>query len=137
MPDAVIDLLRGVPLFSGLDTNSLEQLAESMRERHFAPGHGMTEEGEQGFGFFVIGQGEAEVTVGGEQREVLAAGDSFGELALLTGRERLATVTATTDLRCFVLMGWDFQRIVRENADVAWQLLQSVARLLEDERRAR
>lgn len=135
MPDAAIDLLRGVPLFSGLDGRSLERVADSMRERRFAPGHGMTEEGEQGYGFFVIGQGEAEVTVGGKLREVLAAGDSFGELALLTGRERLATVTAKTDLRCFVLMGWDFQRIVRENADVAWQLLQSVARMLEDERR--
>ena len=97
----------------------------------------MTEEGEQGYGFFVIGQGEAEVTVGGEPREVLTAGNSFGELALLTGRERLATVTAKTDLRCFVLMGWDFQQIVRENPDVAWQLLESVARLLEEERRTR
>jgi CRP-like cAMP-binding protein len=108
-----------------------------MRERHFAPGHEMTAEGEQGFGFFVIGQGEAEVTVAGERRDVLSAGEFFGELALLTGRERLATVRATTDLRCFVLMGWEFQRIVRENSDVAWQLLQSVARLLEEERRTR
>jgi CRP-like cAMP-binding protein len=137
MPDAAVDLLRGVPLFSGLDARSLKQVAGAMRERRFAPGHEMTAEGEQGFGFFVIGEGEAEVTVAGERRDVLSAGDSFGELALVTGRERLATVKAKTDVLCFVLMGWEFQRIVRDNSDVAWQLLQSVARLLEDERRPR
>jgi CRP-like cAMP-binding protein len=137
MPTAAIDLLRSVPLFFGLDRRSLEQVAGSMRERSFALGHTVTEEGEQGFGFFIIREGEAEVTVHGESREALGAGDSFGELALLTGRGRLATVKAKTDLRCFVLTGWDFERIVRENNELAWQLLRSVARLLEDERRAR
>ncbi len=108
-----------------------------MSERRFPPGHTVTEEGTQGFGFFVITEGEAEVTVGGEPREGLRAGDSFGELALLTGRGRMATVKAKTDLRCFALMGWEFERVVRENADLAWELLRSVARLLEDERHAR
>jgi CRP-like cAMP-binding protein len=137
MPDVAIERIRGVQLFSGLDRRALKHVAESMRERRFAPGHEVTEEGEHGYSFFVIDEGEAEVTVGGAQRAMLGVGDSFGELALITGRERMATVTAKTDLRCFALTGWDFQRLVRENAEVAWQLLETLARILEDERQTR
>jgi CRP-like cAMP-binding protein len=124
------ELLRQVPLFAGLERKELEHLANSMKERVFAEGQEVTTEGEHGVGFFVIEDGEAAVTVRGEQRTVLRRGEYFGEIALIAGSDRTATVTALTELRCLGMTFWEFRPFVESNGKIAWTLLQSLAKQL-------
>jgi CRP-like cAMP-binding protein len=63
----------------------------------------------------------------------MKAGDYFGEIALIDGGTRAATVTASTDLVCYGLTYWDFRPLVQENAAIAWGLLQALTKRLRDE----
>ena len=121
------DILKSVPLFAGLDDRELEQIASTMRERKFAAGDTVTEEGAGGAGFFVVESGEAEVSVDGQARGAIKAGDYFGEIALLTGSDRTATITAKTDMVCWGMTPWDFRPLVESNSTIAWKLLTAMA----------
>jgi CRP/FNR family cyclic AMP-dependent transcriptional regulator len=130
MAGAPTDLLERIPLFSDLEHRDLEQIAGSMKQRRFSPGETIAAEGEQGVGFFVIEDGRAKVTVHGEERRTLGPGDYFGEVALISGSDRTATVTADGDLTCWGMTSWTFRPIVEENASIAWKLLQAMAKML-------
>jgi CRP/FNR family cyclic AMP-dependent transcriptional regulator len=130
MANPSVETLRRVPLFAGLDEKELRSIAGSMKERTFEAGSTVVEEGATGAGFFVVEDGHAEVTVGGEARRMLQPGDHFGEIALLTGSDRTATIVATTDLHCYGLTPWDFKPLVEGNPEIAWKLLQSMAKRL-------
>lgn len=130
MAPPATDTLRRVPLFADLDKKELQSIAGSMRERTFPAGEPVTKEGTGGAGFFVVDRGEAEVSVHGEQRRTIGPGDWFGEVALLTGSNRTATITAKTDLHCYGLTPWDFRPLVESNPSIAWKLLQSMAQKL-------
>jgi CRP/FNR family transcriptional regulator, cyclic AMP receptor protein len=123
-----VDLLQRVPIFQGLDRRELERIAASMKPRTFRAGDTVTSEGQGGVGFFVIEDGQAKVTVGGENRRTLGAGDYFGEVALLTDSPRTATITAETDLRCYGMTSWDFKPLVETHGSIAWKLLQAMAK---------
>ena len=125
---APVDLLKQVPLFQGLDDKSLKRLAETFIDRSFVTGQELTIEGSGGVGFFVIESGEARVTVDGEDRRTLGAGDFFGEVALLDAGLRTATVTAASDGKMYGLTQWQFRPLVEENASIAWPLLQAMAK---------
>ncbi len=127
MPGAPVETLSRIPLFEGLDESELQSVADSMHEANVPAGATVTAEGGPGDGFFVLASGEAEVTVGGERRATMKAGDYFGEIALLLGTDRTATVTATTDLRCYALTPWDFRTLVEGNPSIAWKVMQSMA----------
>jgi CRP-like cAMP-binding protein len=121
-----------VPLFAGLSGRQLKKLAESARERTLEPGTSIVQEGSMsGVGFFVVAEGEAVVTVGGQEVLTLGPGDHFGELAAISERERAATVTARTRVRCLEIPFWDFRRFAQENGDFAWRLLQHVVATLQ------
>jgi len=122
-----VETLRRVPLFEELDPAELEAVAASMHEANVRAGATVTAEGGPGDGFFVIESGEAEVTVEGEPRTTLTAGDHFGEIALLVGSSRTATVTAATDLRCYALTPADFRTLVEASPSIAWKVMQSMA----------
>ena len=124
---ASVDMLKKVPLFADLDERELEQIAGSMRERTFGAGDTVTEEGAGGAGFFVVESGEADVSVDGQPRGTIGAGDYFGEIALLTGSDRTATITATSDLHCYGMTPWDFRPLVESNSTIAWKLLTAMA----------
>jgi CRP/FNR family transcriptional regulator, cyclic AMP receptor protein len=128
---ARVELLRRVPLFSGLEKRDLEMIAQSLKERTFRPGETVATEGERGVGFFVIQDGEARVSVGGEERRRLGAGDYFGEIALIAETDRTATVTAEGELRCLGMTFWDFRPLVESNGKIAWKLLQSLAKQMQ------
>ncbi len=130
MPRAPVDVLRRVPLFAGLGERDLVPLADRFQERAFAEGATVVEEGETGTSFFVIADGEADVTVGGNRRATLGAGDYFGEMAILDEGVRTASVTATTELRSYFLTPWEFRPFVEEHPELAWKLLQNLARRL-------
>lgn len=121
-------LLRRVPLFSDLDNRELEQVADSMKRRQFAAGQEIAREGESGVGFFVIQDGNATVSVHGDERRRLGPGDYFGEIALIAQGARTATVTAESDLTALGMTFWDFRPLVEGNASIAWKLLQAFAK---------
>ncbi|MBW3592478.1 MAG: cyclic nucleotide-binding domain-containing protein [Actinobacteria bacterium] len=127
---APVETLRNVPLFADFGPKELERLAREFKERTFAEGSSVTREGSTGTGFFVIAEGNADVHVGGERTGTLGPGDHFGEIALIDDLPRSATITAATDLRCYGLTSWEFRPFVEEHPQVAWTLLQTLARRL-------
>ena len=130
MAEAPVELLQRVPLFAEFDKGDLERLARSFKERTFESGSTVASEGKGAAGFFVIENGAATVTVRGEERAKLGPGDYFGEIALIDDGARTATITAETDVQAHVLVAWDFRPLVKEDADLAWALLEGLAKLL-------
>lgn len=124
------ELIQQVPLFSDLDKRELQGLVSSMKERTFDEGDTIAVEGQTGVGFFIIEEGEATITVKGEERATLGHGDYFGEVALIDDGERTATITAKTPLKCYGITSWEFKPLVEQNADLAWKMLQSMAKML-------
>ena len=123
--------LKRVPLFSGLSQRQLRQLAKDFSERRVPVGARLAKQGEMsGVAFFVIAEGEAAVVVDGTRVDTLGPGDHFGELAMISKRERMATVEALTPMRCHTIQFWDFRAFVKKNPDVMWKLLQHVAGIL-------
>jgi len=130
MPGAPVAALRGVSLFAGLDDDELAQVALVFKERRFPAGETVVKEGADAAAFFLIESGEADVAVRGSPRASLGPGDHFGEIALIDEDVRSATITATTDLVCYGLTLWEFRPFVVENGEIAWKLLQSLAKKL-------
>ena len=124
---APVELLRSVPLFAELGDRELKKIAATFKERQVEAGASVATEGEAGVGFFVVAEGEATVAVGGRQVGRLGPGDCFGEIALIDGGTRSATVTAVTPLRCYGLTSWAFKPLVEESPAIAWPLLQTLA----------
>ena len=131
MAKASPDVLKKVPLFAGLDDRELGQIAASMKERRFKAGDTVTEEGAGGAGFFVVEEGDADVSVDGQARSPIGPGDYFGEIALLTGSDRTATITAKSDMVCWGMTPWDFRPLVESNSAIAWKLLTAMAEKLK------
>jgi CRP-like cAMP-binding protein len=129
---ASLELLRRVPLFNGLDDKHLKRLGESFTDRPFTAGQELVTEGSGGVGFFVIESGQARVSVEGETRADLGPGDYFGEIALIDGGLRTATVTALTDGKMYGMTSWQFRPLVEDNASIAWPLLEAMARRTRD-----
>jgi CRP-like cAMP-binding protein len=129
MAEATVDILKKVPLLAGLDTRELASLASALRPRTFAAGKPAVEEGRGGAGFFIVLSGTCTVAIGGEIVNSLGAGDYFGEVALLSEDGlRTATVTPEGDLECVGLASWEFKAFLQEHPDVAWHILQTVAK---------
>ena len=133
MAAAPTELLAQIPLFEGLSHGELERIGRSFKERRFSVGDTVAAEGAGGVGFFVIGEGTASVDVHGEQRGRLGPGDYFGEIALIDDQaRRTATITADSDLTCYGLTSWEFRPLVETNAQIAWKLLQVMAKRLRE-----
>ena len=133
---APVELVQGVPLFEGLNQRELRDLASTMKERTFREGQTIAVEGQSGIGFFIIAEGTATVSQGGEDRATLGPGDHFGEIALIDDGVRTASVTADSQLKAYGLTSWEFRPLVESNATIAWKLLRTMAtRLREAERR--
>jgi CRP/FNR family cyclic AMP-dependent transcriptional regulator len=131
---ATVEQLQRVPLFADLDQRELQSLASSFKERIFEAGSTVVGEGSGGVGFFIIDEGDAKVAVGGEERARLGPGQYFGELALIDEGTRTATITAETELKCYGLTSWEFRPLVEGNSQIAWKLLQALAKQLRDAR---
>jgi pyruvate,water dikinase len=122
--------LQRVRLFADLDRRQAEQVARLLKLRPFSKGETIIMEGSGGAAFFIIDSGEATVSSKGVQLATLRAGDYFGEIALIDGGPRSATVTAETDLVCYGLTFWEFRPLVEKNSAIAWKLLQAQAKRL-------
>src|SRR5437588_796273 len=124
------ELLAGVDLFRGLSKKELRAIAAMAKEMQFDEGQRVVAEGEEGGRFHLILEGKAKVTVGGRTRNTLGPGDYFGEISLIDGGPRSATVTAETDMVCYGLTFWEFRPLVERNSAIAWKLLQALAKRL-------
>ena len=123
-------LIKGIPLFAGLDDPTLAKLAADFVERRFDTGSTLATEGSGGLNFFVIESGEATVTVQGAEVGTLGPGASFGEVALVDKEARSATVTAATPIVAWALPVWTFRSFVETRPDVSWRLLEIMAERL-------
>jgi Cyclic nucleotide-binding domain/Major Facilitator Superfamily len=99
LPVVELARLRALPIFAPLDPATLEGLARCLEPVELAAGVPVVREGERGDCFYVVAEGELDVTVGGEQVSTLERGDCFGEIALLREVPRTATVTSRTPVR--------------------------------------
>jgi pyruvate,water dikinase len=129
-PRDPVAALRRVQLFADMDRRQAEQIARVVKERRFAKGETVIMEGSGGAAFFFIESGEAKVTSKGVEIATLGPGDHFGEIALIDGGPRSATVTAMTDLVCYGITFWEFRPLIEKNGTMAWKLLQALAKRL-------
>jgi CRP-like cAMP-binding protein len=130
--NAKIDLLKRAPLFSGCSKAELEELALGADELAVREGEVLTREGDRGREFFVLVSGSVDVSKDGKTIAELGAGDWFGEIALLAGLPRTATVTASTPVRVLILTSRAFERSVETMPSIALSVLASVAERLGD-----
>ncbi len=122
--------LQRVGLFADMDRRQAEQIGRLLKERRFAKGETVILEGSGGAAVYLIASGEATVSHDGKIIATLGPGEHFGEIALIDGGTRSATVTAATDLVCYGLTFWEFRPLVERNGTIAWKLLQALARRL-------
>ena len=111
-PDPKQALLRSLPLFEGCSTAELKDVAAIADELRLDPGRKLTTEGAQGHEFVVLESGSADVYKHGEKVAELGAGDFVGEIALLTGRPRSATVVVTSPALVLVVTRYRFLELV-------------------------
>jgi CRP/FNR family transcriptional regulator, cyclic AMP receptor protein len=123
----VVARLARVPMFSGCSKKELTTIARTVREISHPAGTVIATEGEPGAGLFVIETGEADVTIGGKRVNRLKDGDFFGEMALLDGGPRTATVTSTTDIQMWALTEWVFRGLLVEHPTIALRTLEAMA----------
>jgi putative ABC transport system ATP-binding protein len=105
----ICEFLRPIDLFKALTPRQLTDVAEKMTKRHFAVGETVIRVGESGEEFFLISEGEVEVIRAEHEVARLGPGDFFGEVALISGEPRNATVVALGEVEAYVLGKTDFQ----------------------------
>ena len=126
--DSKADALGRAPLFEGLSRGELQNLAKATEDLEVEDGKVLCREGETAQEFFVIVDGEVDVTKDGRHLATLSGGDFFGEIALIEDMRRTATVTARTPLRFFVLTRQAFWRLIEQQPEVERKILRALAR---------
>jgi CRP/FNR family cyclic AMP-dependent transcriptional regulator len=127
--------LAEAPLFSNLSKRQLRSLAEVTGVRGYDEGAEIVKEGSGGFSFFVILDGKAKVVKGGRTVARLSRGEFFGEISVLDGGPRTASVVAEQPLRCLTLARDDLVDVLKRDGLLATRILQEVAsRLRRTER---
>jgi CRP-like cAMP-binding protein len=121
------EALREVPLFACLNDKELRRIADLARKARFAPGEDIITEGHSSGPFFLITEGDALVIVGGKERGKLGPGDFFGEMSLLDGQPRSATIRAIGDVRAHAISSWDFLALLERNWSMTHKLLVDIA----------
>ena len=138
-----LQILAGVDLFQSLTQEERSQIAENLQYAPFARGDVITQQGDASHWLYIIAYGEAEVLygppTGAAPRVVgsLAAGQFFGEMGLLAGESRYATVVAKTDVECYRLDKSSFQRLLQARPEIAVEVARIVGARKGDLDRAR
>lgn len=127
-----IEQLQKVPLFSELSKRELSHLWDTMKVVRHGPGHVIMHEGRAGLGFQLVLDGDVVVERKGK-KVTLGPGCYFGEMSLIDGGPRTATVTAVTPVVAAALNSSNFKTLVGGNANLAWRLLVNATRRLREE----
>ena len=120
---AVIDHMRKVPLFRGMPDYALETVADRASETTFAEGETVTREGEPGETFYIVIEGHLHVSKHGTLVGELGPGDFLGEISLVDGGPRTATVTAIGPVQALVIRRADFLEMVEWDSAVRLGIL--------------
>jgi CRP-like cAMP-binding protein len=125
-----IELLANVPLFAGLSPRHLRRIRDLAEPADFMAGASLVKQGTPGDAFFVILQGEAKVVAGRRTINRLVPGDYFGEISLLDGGERTASVVSETPLKVLMIDRTRFLRLLEDEGAIAVGLLEGMARAI-------
>jgi CRP/FNR family cyclic AMP-dependent transcriptional regulator len=125
-----VELIKKVPLFANCSKGELEEIAHIADEIDLNEGKEMTREGSRGREFFVLLEGEADVSKDGRSINKLGSGDFFGEIALISDSPRTATVTATSPVRTLVITDRSFRRLLDESPEIQRKVLVALAERL-------
>jgi CRP/FNR family transcriptional regulator, cyclic AMP receptor protein len=131
--NAKLELIKRVPLFSGCSRRELDEIAAIADELSIAEGTDLTHEGAAGHEFIVLIDGSADVRRKGREINTLGAGDFLGEIALVTGAPRTATVTTTSPSRMLVVTARDFRTLLRHMPSLQIKVLEALAARLPNE----
>jgi CRP-like cAMP-binding protein len=130
--DSYLEHLSAVPLFSALSKKDLQKVARASDEVAIDKGREVVQEGTSGHEAFVILEGTATVERKGKKVTDLGPGDYFGELALLDGGPRTATVIARTPMTVLVLGQREFSGVLDSVPGLAHKLLAALATRIRD-----
>jgi putative ABC transport system ATP-binding protein len=120
----ICEFLKGVDLFKTLTPTELTHVAERMTKRHYLPGDIVIRQGDIGHELFLVSDGGVKVERSGREVARLGPGEFFGELALLSGNPRNATIVATDPLETYVLGEDDFRAAMEKSESFRDQLRQ-------------
>jgi CRP/FNR family cyclic AMP-dependent transcriptional regulator len=122
-------------LFDEFSKKDIAEVISFSKEIDHSPGQLIVEEGRSGVGFHLILAGSAAVSVKGRKVRTLGPGDSFGDIAVIDGGPRSASVTAGTELLTLSLAPWEFKPLLIEHPSLAYKLLLKVCALLREAER--
>jgi len=131
-PEALVD----VPLFSMLSKRQLRHIAALSEEQQFDEGTSLAEEGKPGDTFYVLLEGEAKVVRGGRRMDRLIPGDFFGEIALIDGGPRTASVVTTTPVTTLTITRSRFRKMLDEDSNIVLAMLEELAKRLRNNERS-
>lgn len=131
------ELLRTIPLFQGLGSDDLENLASRLVERRFAAGQMIFEQGDSGTAMYVVADGHVNIHLPGEaSRRIslkdIARGEYFGELALFDDKPRSASALATTDAVLLELARDELSAYLERRPRAAMAILRTMAERLRE-----
>jgi CRP/FNR family cyclic AMP-dependent transcriptional regulator len=126
--DSDLDLLKTVPMFASCTRKELGAISRIAKRVSFDEGDEICREGETGVGLHVIVEGETKVQIGGRTRRRLGPGAFFGEIALLDGGPRTATVLAETPVETIAIPVWNFKQLLKSQPTLALKMLEEVSR---------
>jgi CRP/FNR family transcriptional regulator, cyclic AMP receptor protein len=136
-PDpAIVEALGSTDLFRSLDKRALNRVANATKTVHHEVGKALTTEGRSGIAFHLILDGTATVTVGDRPGRQLGKGDYFGEISMIDGKARSATVTIDTPLTTAAITAWDFRPLLDEEPTMTKALLLAMCERLRSSERA-
>ena len=128
--DSLVDGLLDAPLFQGVQREEVVGVLSDFDEESFNTGHRITLQGFRGSDFFIVVDGRARVLIDGEAVATLERGDFFGEVAVIAGLPRTATVVAETPLRCLVLPHRALEELLKQHPQMSVNLLRGVLQRL-------
>ena len=126
------DQLAKIWIFSKLEQSDLVRMAKAVVPRTYAKGEAIVNEGEQAVAFYVITSGRVQLTKKGEQLGTMGPGECFGEMALLDGHPRSASVLALEDTKCLAMTRWDFSAELSANPAMAVAMLPVLSKRIRE-----
>jgi CRP/FNR family cyclic AMP-dependent transcriptional regulator len=130
--DTIAEALSNVRLFKGLDNAALRRIAAQTSPQSFSTGAAVIDAAASGrFGrLYVIINGTAEAKINGEVVATFGPNDYFGEMSVLDGSPRSASVVATSDLETYGLTSWNMRALLLEEPDIALHIIETLAERL-------
>ena len=132
MAKPAADVLSSVDLFQGLSKRELQRLMASAKELAFEAGDTIVAEGDEDGRFYLLIEGDARIVKGRRTLAVLGPGDYFGEISLIDGEPRSATVVAESPIRALTLARWNFKPLLDEQPAITRKLLLEMCRRVRE-----